>query len=102
MITLTLNACRANLADWDLCDAVGLTAMADLGRLTEGGGLGVKLQPYPGLGILLGVTLYQVDTLEVGRERDVQNLAIDKEFRWQSFGLFLGVGGDTETVKALF
>ncbi len=110
MITLTLNACRANIDDWDVCDAVGLTAMADPGRLKEGGGLGLKLQPYPGLGVLIGLTFFQVDTLEKGRGLNVDDvfvgsgdLPIDKEFRWgKSFGLFLGVGGDTDTVKKLF
>lgn len=109
MVTLTLNACRANLQDWDLCDAFGLTAMADPGRLTEGGGLGLKLQPYPGLGVLVGVTFFQVDTFKAGHALQVGDvfgqpgeLPIDKDFTWKSLGLFLGFGGDTETVKKLF
>lgn len=109
MVTLTFNACRANLADWTLCDAFGLTAMADLHHLKEGGGLGVKLQPYPGLGVLLGVTLFQVDVLQPGHPAgygdvftEPGDLPVEKKFTWRSFGLFLGVGGDTDTVKKLF
>jgi hypothetical protein len=108
MATLTLNACNANLKDWDLCDAIGLTAMADLGRLTEGGGIGLKLQPYPGLGLLVGMTFFQVDTIAAGHDMKVgdvlpgsRELPIDKQFTGQSLGFFLGVGGDTDTVKAL-
>lgn len=109
MVTLTLNACNANLKSWDACDAIGLTAMADLGRLTQGGALGVKLQPYPGLGVLIGMTFFQVDTIATGHSMKVGDvfsgpgdLPIDKQFTNKSVGLFLGVGGDTDTVKALF
>jgi hypothetical protein len=109
MVTLTLNACRANLQDWDLCDAIGLTAMVDPGRLAEGGGLGLKLQPYPGLGVLIGLTFFQVDTFQAGHALQVGDvfgpageLPIDKDFTRKSLGLFLGFGGDTETVKKLF
>lgn len=109
MVTLTLNACNANLEDWDLCDGFGLTAMADPSRLTQGGGLGLKIQPYPGLGVLLGLTFFKVDTFSAGHDLSVGDvfpgtgdLPIDEEFTWKSFGFFIGVGGDTDTVKKLF
>jgi hypothetical protein len=109
MATLTWNACRANLKAWDLCDVFGLTAMADLEHLTEGGGIGIKLQPYPGLGVLIGMTFFQVDTIRAasglkigGVFTEPGELPIHKQFTKGSFGLFLGVGGDTATVKSLF
>jgi len=109
MATLTWNACRANLKAWDSCDALGLTAMADLSHLTEGGGIGFKLQPYPGLGVLLGMTFFQVDTIRAGSGLTIGGvfsepgeLPIHKQFTKGSLGFFVGVGGDTDTVKSLF
>jgi hypothetical protein len=109
MATLTVNACRANPKDWDACDAFGLTGLIDITKPLDGAGLGVKIQPWPGLGFIVGMTVFRADQIAPGhamKPGDVftgsGDLPLEPGFNERSFGLFLGVGGDTDTVKSLF
>lgn len=104
-----LHPCRANPREWTACDWFVPFVGVDPTRLTQGFMAGLGIHPYPGLGLVTGISVYQSDVLiQAPAVSDGSvwtkpgDLPKRQTFTSESVSGFLGISASTDLINKLF